>query len=85
MKILSKVRTQNLKNTLPFLIFSHQFVCIDKRLIRKSCTHISDLLEIGHILKLMGLLATIDIEQRDIEKYGFGNRFIKWLKILVKN
>ena len=65
-EILSKIRAQNLKMYLPSLIFSKQFYYVDKRLITKSGRRTSDLLEISHIMKLNGLLATIDIEQRDI-------------------
>ena len=57
---------------------------------------ISDLLEISDTLKLDGLLATIDIQNAfdsvdhafitsTLERYGFGNRFVTWVKLLLKN
>ena len=47
-------------------------------------------------MKLNGLLATIDIQKAfdsvdhafiisTLERYGFGNRFVRWVKILLKN
>ena len=53
-------------------------------------------MEISDILKLDGLLATIDIQKAfdsvddafiisTLERYGFGNKFAKWVKILLKN
>ena len=47
-------------------------------------------------MKLDGLLATIDIQKAfdsvdhgfiisTLERYGFGNRFVRWVKILLKN
>ena len=62
MKILSKVRTQNLKKSLSCLNFSNQFAYVDERLISKSDKRTSDFLEIRHIMKLNDLLATIDHE-----------------------
>ena len=52
-------------------------------------------MEISDILKLDGLLATIDIQKAfdsadhafiisTLERYGFGNRFVRWVKILLK-
>ena len=47
-------------------------------------------------MKLVGLLATIDIQKvfdsvdhafliSTLERYGTGNRFVRWVKILLKN
>ena len=47
----------------PFLIFSNQYTHVDKRFISKGGRLISDLLEISNVLKLIGLLATIDIQK----------------------
>ena len=52
--------------------------------------------KISNTLKLDGLLAMIDIQKAfdpvdysflisTLERYGFGNRFVKWVKILLKN
>ena len=53
-------------------------------------------MEISDTLKLDGLLATIDIQKAfdsvdhafiisTLERYGFGKRFVRWVKILIKN
>ena len=53
-------------------------------------------MEISDTLKLEGLLATIDVQKAldsvnhsflisTLERYGFGNGFLKWVKILLKN
>ena len=65
------------------------------RFISEGGMFISDLLEISDTLKLDGLLATIDIQKAfhsvdhtflvsTLERYGFGNRFVRWVKILLK-
>ena len=57
---------------------------------------ISDLLEISDTLKLDGLSATIDTQKAfdpvdhsflisTLDRYGFGNVFLKWVKILLKH
>ena len=53
-------------------------------------------MEISDTLKLDGILATIDIQKAfdsvdhsflisTLERYRFSNRFLKWVKILLKN
>ena len=53
-------------------------------------------MEISNTLKLDGILATIDIQKAfdsvdhsflisTLERYRFSNRFLKWVKILLKN
>ena len=92
-KILSKVMAQRLKKTLPF-IFPNQSAYADKRFIREGGGLIYDSLEISDTLKPDGLLGTIDIQKAfdsvdpsflifTLERYGCGNRFLKWVKILL--
>ena len=75
---------------------ANQSAYVDGRFISGSGRLISDLLEISDTLKLDGLLATIDIQKAfdsvdhafkisTLERYGFGNRFVTWVKILLKN
>ena len=95
-KILSKVMGQHLINTLPFLISANQSAYVDGKIISEGGILITDLLEINDTLKLDGLLATIDIQKEfdsvnhpflitALERYGFGNRFVKCVKFLIKN
>ena len=87
---------QRLKKTLSFLISATQSAYVAGRFISEGGRLISDLLEINDTLKLNGLLATIDIQKTfdsvdhsflisTLERYGFGNRFVKWVNILLKN
>ena len=89
-KILSKVMTRRLKKAFSFLISANQSAYVDKRFISE------DLLEISNTSKLDGLLIKIDIQKAfdsvyhsflisSLETYGFGNIFVKWVKILLKN
>ena len=87
---------QRLKKTLPFQISADQSAYVDGRFISEGGRLISDLLEVSDTLKLDGLLATIDIKKAfdsvdhsflifALERSGFGNRFLKWVKMLLKN
>ena len=89
-EILSKVMTRRLKKAFSFLISANQSAYVDKRFIYE------DLLEISNTSKLDGLLTKIDIQKAfdsvyhsflisSLEIYGFGNIFVKWVKILLKN
>ena len=91
-KILSNVLAQSLKKAL--LISANQTANVDGQFISEVGRLISDLLEISDTLKLDGLLATIDIQKTfDSEDHSFlistlerlGNRFVKWVKLLLKN
>ena len=64
-------------------------------LLAKVVDFIIDLLEISNTLKLDGLLPTTDIQKAfdsvdhsflisTLERYGFGNRFVKWVNVLLK-
>lgn len=94
-KILSKF-AQRLKATLPFRISPNQSAYVDGRFISEGGRLISDLLERSDKLKLDSLLAAIDNQKAfdfvsrsflisALGRYGFGNRFVKWMKILLKN
>ena len=94
-KILSKF-AQRLKATLLFRISPNHSAYVDGRFISEGGRLISDLLERSDTVKLDSLLAAIDNQKAldfvsysflisALERYGFGNRFVKWMKILVKN
>ena len=95
-KILSKALAQLLKKTLPFPIPANQSAYVDGRFISESGRLVSNLLEISDTLKLDGLLAAIDIQKAfdsvdhgfivsTLDRYGFGNRFVRWGKSLLEN
>ena len=82
--------------TLSFLISADQSAYVDGRYISEGGRLTSDLSEIRDTLKLDGSLATLDIQKAfdsadhafiisTLERCGFGNIFVRWVKILLKN
>ena len=84
-----------LKNVIPSIISTNQTAYVNKRCISESGRLISDILEICDKQKIGGFLVTIDIEKAFdsldhnflltvLAKFGFGNNFLSWIKILLK-
>ena len=95
-KIISKALSENLKEVLPDLIFSQQTAYVKNRHIGESGRLISDMIEVTETRKIGVLLVTMDIENAfysldhnflisTLEKYGFGQSFILWIKILLND
>ena len=95
-KILSKSLAEKLKHVLPELISSNQTAYVKNRYISKSGRLISDVIEMCHILDISGYLVTMDIEKAFdslnhdfllsvLKKFGFGENFIHWIKVLLNN
>ena len=95
-KIISKALSEKLKEVLPDLISSQQTAYVKNRHIGETGRLISDLIEITEIRNIEGFLVTMDIEKAfdsldhnflisTLEKYGFGQNFISWVKILLNN
>ena len=95
-KIISKALSEKLKEVLPDLISSQQTAYVKNRHIGESGRLISDIIEITEIRKIEGFLVTMDIEKAfdsldhnflisTLEKYGFGQNFILWIKILLND
>ena len=95
-KIISKALSEKLKKVLPDLISSQQTAYVKNRHIGESGRLISDIIEITKIRKIGGFLVTMDIEKAfdsldhnflisTLEKYGFGQNFILWIKILLND
>ena len=94
-KIISKAIALRLKNVLPSIISTNQTAYVNKRCISESGRLISDILEICDKQKIGGFLVTMDIEKAFdsldhnflltvLTKFGFGNNFLSWIKILLK-
>ena len=60
--MISKVLAERLKTALPSLISSNQTAYLNGRSISEGRRLISDIFEVSDLLKLKGLLLTIDIE-----------------------
>ena len=95
-KLVSKVLAERLKTALPSLISSNQTAYLNGRFISEGGRLISDIFEVSDLLKLKGLLLTVDIEKafdsvnhnfllKVLENYGFSHDFLKWISILLQN
>ena len=93
-KLISKVIATRLKKILDNLISDNQIVYLNNRFISEGGRIISDIVEITDLLHIKGI-STVDIEKAlnsvnhlfflsAIEKYGFNNDFIRWIKLLLK-
>ena len=94
--MVSKVLAERLKTALPSLISSNQTAYLNGRFISEGGRLISDIFEVSDLLKLKGLLLTVDIEKafdsvnhnfllKVLENYGFSHDFLKWISILLQN
>ena len=95
-KIISKPLSEKLKEVLPDLISSQQTAYVKNRHIGESGRLIYDIIEITEIRNIEGFVVTMDIEKAfdsldhnflisTLEKYGFGQNFILWVKILLND
>ena len=96
MKLISKVLASCLKSIISTTVNENQVAYVNNRFINESSRLISDVLKITNILDIEGLLMTVVIEKAFdsvnlsflmyvLKKYGFGNKFWKWIQILMKN
>ena len=93
-KIFSKSLTEKLTNVLPERISSNQTAYVKNRCISESGRLISDVIEMCDILDIPSYLVTMDIEKafdsldhdfllNALKKFGFGENFIHWMKVLL--
>lgn len=96
LKIISKAFAKRLKETLPMLISTQQTAYVQNRNISEVGRLISDIIEICDKHNIDGYLVTMDIKKAFdylehsfliavLEKFNFGENFIDWIKILLKN
>ena len=96
LKMISKALATRLKDILPHLISSNQTVYVKNRFISEIGRLIYDVLETASILNKKGFLVTVDIKKAFdsvdhsillpvLHRYGFGEHFLKWIQILIKN
>ena len=94
--MVSKVLAERLKTALPSLISSNQTAYLNGRLVSEGGRLISVIFEVNDLLKLKGLLLTVDIERafdsvnhnfllKELENYGFSQDISKSIGILLQN
>ena len=95
-KIISKALSKRLKNILPSLISDNQSAYVDGRFITEGGSLIADVLQTTVVLKLSGMLVTIEIQKAfdsvnnqfltsALKRHGFSKTFIKRVKTLLNN
>ena len=83
-----------MKDILPKIISSRQSAYVKDRFIGENGRLISDITEVADLFNIEGYIVTMDIEKdidigssdhtfliQVLKKYGFGNTFIRWLKL----
>ena len=96
LKFFSKVLAIKLKYVLSSLTTSQQTAYVQNRCIGEAGRLISNILVISDKLSIDGYLVTVDIEKTFysldhefllvvLKKFGFGNYFIDWIKMLLTN
>ena len=94
LKVISKALANRLKNVLPDLIDKRQTAYVKNRFIGESGRLIDDIINVCDQKNIAGYLLTIDFEKAfdslshnfliaALKKYGFGEDFIDWIKILL--
>ena len=94
--MISKSLATRVKKVLSYLIDAWQTAYVTERFIGESGRLIDDVIKICDIKKISGYLLTIDFEKAFdslnhkfliavLKKYGFGEDFIDWVKILLRN
>lgn len=95
-KILSKILANRLKKILPNIIQTNQAYAIPGRDITDTISSIRDVVSYMITEKKSGYVISLDLEKafdrveheylfRILQQFGFGDNFIKWLKILYKD
>ena len=85
-----------IKKYLPFLISTNQTAYVEGRFISEGGRLFSDILQVTDFLNLRGLVVTVDVQKAfdsvnhlflitALKKFGFGETFIKWIQILLRN
>ena len=93
-KIASKAMAPRIKQVIHKLVQCDQTTYVQGRNIGESIRVIDDLLEYDDKINEEGILFTVDIEKAfdsidhifaTLKKFGFGDRFIKWVKVFFNN
>ena len=95
-KIAAKVLASRLKRVISKIVNSDQVGYIPNRYIGENVRITADILNYTRLKRIPGILLLLDFEKafdtvkwnfifKALEKFNFGNSFIKWTKTLYKN
>ena len=95
-KILARIMANRLKFVLPKIISSTQSCCIIGKDISDTVCNIRDIMDLVELDDIEGFLLKLDQEKafdragheylfEVLKKFGFGNKFIKWIRIFYTN
>ncbi len=95
-KILAKILANRLKKVLPNIIQTNQAYAIPGRDITDTISSIRDVVSYMITEKKSGYVISLDLEKafdrveheylfKIVQQFGFGDNFLKWLKILYKD
>ena len=96
LKIILKSLATRVKKVLSNLIDARQTTYINERFIGAKNRLIDDVIKVCDIQKISGYILTVDFEKAFdslnnkflvavLKKYGFGEDFIDWIKVLLRN
>ena len=96
LKMISKSLATRVKKLLSNLIDARQTANVNERFIGESGRLIHDAIKVCDIQKVSGYLLSVDFEKAFdllnhrsliavLKKYGFGEDFIDWIKILLRD
>ena len=96
LKMISKFLATRVKEVLSNLINSRQTAYVNERFIVEGGRLIDDVIKVCDIQKISGYLLTVNFEKAFdslnhksfiavLKKYGFGEDFIDWIKILLRD
>ena len=96
LKMISKSLAAGVRKVLSNLIGSRQTAYVNERVIGESDHLIDDVIKVCDIQKISGYLLTVDFKRAFhslnqkfliavLKKYGFGEDFIDWIKILLRD
>ena len=94
--MISKSLATRVRKVISNLIDSRQTAYVNERFIGESGRSIDDVIKVCDIQKISGYFLTVDFEKAFdslnhkfliavLKKYGFGEDFIDWIKILLRD
>lgn len=95
-KILALTLANRVHNVLPNIVSAEQTAYVKKRFIGENIRHIQDVIHYTTKFNIPGIILFLDFEKafdslewnfmsKCLQKFGFGKKFCKWVKIIYSN